>query len=44
MPPGLLADFLEALEERVADDPDRYRWDYIEALVICRKSDSAERN
>ena len=33
---GLLADFLRALEERVADDPDRYRWDYIEALVICR--------
>ena len=19
--------------------PDRYRWDYIEALVICRKAD-----
>ena len=36
--PGLLADFLGALEERVADDPDRYRWDYIEALVICRKT------
>ncbi len=41
--PGLLADFLAALEERVADDPDRYRWDYIEALIICRRSDSAER-
>ncbi len=37
--PGLLADFLEALEERVAAAPDRYRWDYIEALVICRKAD-----
>jgi hypothetical protein len=36
---GLLADFLRALEERVADDPERYRWDYIEALVICRKAD-----
>ena len=36
--PGLLADFLGELEERVADDPDRYRWDYIEALVICRKT------
>jgi hypothetical protein len=38
--PGLLADFLEELEERVADAPDRYRCDYIEALVICRKADS----
>jgi hypothetical protein len=36
--PGLLADFLGELEERVADAPDRYRWDYIEALVICRKA------
>ena len=35
--PGLLADFLAELEERVAEDPDRYRRDYIEALVICRK-------
>ncbi len=34
---GLLADFLAELEERVAKDPDRYRRDYIEALVICRK-------
>ena len=34
---GLLADFLGELEERVADAPDRYRWDYIEALLICRK-------
>jgi hypothetical protein len=41
--PGLLADFLEALEERVAGDPQRYRWDYIEALITCRKSDSAAR-
>jgi hypothetical protein len=37
--PGLLADFLAELEERVADDPDRYRWDYVEALVVCRKAD-----
>jgi hypothetical protein len=42
--PGLIGEFLEALEQRVADDPDRYRWDYIEALVICRKSDAAESN
>ena len=38
---GLLADFLAELEERVADTPDRYRWDYIEALVICRKADGS---
>jgi len=37
--PGLLADFLDELEKRVADAPDRYRWDYIEALVSCRKAD-----
>ena len=41
--PGLLADFLGELEERVAAAPDRYRWDYIEALITCRKSDSAGR-
>jgi SAM dependent carboxyl methyltransferase len=35
---GLLADFLGELEERVADNPDRYRWDYIGALVSCRKA------
>jgi hypothetical protein len=35
---GLLTDFLGELEERVADAPDRYRWDYVEALVICRKA------
>ena len=38
---GLLADFLAELEERVADTPDRHRWDYIEALVICRKADGS---
>jgi hypothetical protein len=37
--PGLVAAFLGELEDRVADAPDRYRWDYIEALVICRKAD-----
>lgn len=34
---GLLTDFLADLEERVADDADRHRWDYIEALLVCRK-------
>jgi len=38
---GLLADFLGELEERVAQAPDRYRWDYVEALVICRKASDA---
>ncbi len=38
---GLLADFLGELEERVAEAPDRYRWDYVEALVICRKARDA---
>jgi hypothetical protein len=41
---GLLADFLRELEERVADAPDRYRWDYIQALVICRKVDGSARH
>ena len=40
---GLLADFLGELEERVAEAPDRYRWDYVEALVICRKASDAAR-
>jgi hypothetical protein len=42
--PGLLADFLGELEERVAGAPDRYRWDYLEALVICRKADGTGRD
>ena len=42
--PGLLADFLAELEQRVADAPERYRWDYIEALVTCRKADGAGRD
>lgn len=33
----LLADFLAELEERVAERPDRHRWDYVEALLTCRK-------
>jgi hypothetical protein len=41
---GLLADFLGELEERVADTPDRYRWDHIQALVICRKADGTGRD
>ena len=39
--PSLLADFLGELEQRVADAPDRYRWDYIEALLICRKVEAS---
>jgi len=35
--PALLADFLDELEERVRRDPERYRWDYLEALIVCRK-------
>ena len=35
---GLLAAFLEELEGHVADAPERYRWDYVEALVVCRKA------
>ena len=38
---GLLADFLAELEVHVAEAPDRYRWDYVEALVICRKASDA---
>ena len=38
---GLLAEFLAELQDRVADAPDRHRWDYVEALVICRKPDEA---
>lgn len=33
----LLDEFVAALEQRVAADPDRHRWDYMEALVACRK-------
>ncbi len=40
---GLLADFLGELQERIANAPDRYRWDYVEALVICRKASDAGR-
>jgi len=34
----LLDGYLGELEMRIAEEPDRYRWDYIEALVICRKT------
>ena len=34
---GLLAEFLAELEGRVAINPNRFRRDYVEALVICRK-------
>ena len=34
---GLLAEFLAELEQRVAVSPDRFRRDYVESLVICRK-------
>lgn len=40
---GLLDDFLRALEDRVATDPDRSRRDYTKTLVICRKTDGTER-
>ena len=36
---GLLSHFLAELRKRVAGDPGRYRRDYIEALVVCRKAD-----
>jgi len=35
--PELLDAFLAELEERITDAPDRYRWDYVEALIVCRK-------
>jgi hypothetical protein len=38
---GLLSRFLAELEERVAEAPDRYRRDYVEALVICRRADGS---
>ena len=33
----LLDAFLAELEQRVAEAPARYRWDYVEALIVCRK-------
>jgi hypothetical protein len=38
----LLSEFLAELSERVGQAPDRYRRDYIEALVICRKAARTE--
>jgi hypothetical protein len=40
--PDLLADYLAELEARVAETPDRYRRDYLEALVVCRKEDQPQ--
>jgi hypothetical protein len=40
---SLLGAFLGELEKRVADAPDRYRWDYIEALLSCRKAGARAR-
>ena len=34
----LLAEFLAELEQRVAVNPDRFRRDYVESLVVCRKT------
>ena len=36
-----LADFFGELAKRVAQAPDRYRWNHIEALVVCRKAGDA---
>lgn len=35
--PALLAEFIDELQQRVVRDPERYRWDYLEALIVCRK-------
>lgn len=34
----LLQELHDALVSRVALDPQRYRWDYREALIVCRKA------
>ncbi len=34
---ALVDEFLAELARQVARDPARYRWDYTEALVVCRK-------
>jgi hypothetical protein len=39
--PALARQFLAEFEERVALDPERYRWDYTEALVTCRRAGSS---
>lgn len=36
---ALLGEFLPELEARVAADPNRHRWDSLEALAVCRKRD-----
>jgi hypothetical protein len=40
--PALLAEFMDELQQRVVRDPERYRWDYLEALVVCRKVNPEE--
>ncbi len=35
----LLGEFLADLKARVAADPNRHRWNYLEALAVCRKRD-----
>ncbi len=37
----LLQDLHDALVSRIALNPERYRWDYNEALIVCRKVTSA---
>ena len=34
---ALVEEFLAELARQVARDPARYRWDYTEALIVCRK-------
>ena len=41
--PGLLSDFSRTLEDRVAEDPDRYRRDYIGVPIIYRKAGAPAR-
>jgi hypothetical protein len=36
---ALLGELLPELEARVAADPNRHRWDSLEALAVCRKRD-----
>jgi hypothetical protein len=33
----LLDAFFAELEQRIVEAPARYRWDYVEALIVCRK-------
>ena len=38
---ALLADFMDELQQRVITDPESYRWDYLEAVIVCRKVNPA---